>query len=232
MNAVQRQQSSPTQTGIAPGRENFLTKTIQHAWAIVKEFRRTYIALNLIYYGLVVVAMIYVAFNPSLQRSLLQTVGTAFTQGAFASVGNAYGSGQVIVAMLLTFVLNLMLGSFLVITLPSLLIPFSGLLMGICRAILWGLLLSPTTPQLALTMIPHSLTLILEGQGYILAMLAAYVQGKAFLWPRTLRVATRWQGYKAGVKRSVQLYLLVILVLAIAAIYEAIEVILLARLFR
>jgi hypothetical protein len=117
-----------------------------------------------------------------------------------------------------------------VITLPSLVVPFSGLLMGAYRAILWGLLLSPAAPELRLIMIPHSLTLILEGQAYIMAMLAAYVHGRAFLWPRTVGVITHRAGYKVGLSRTLRIYVLVVLLLALAAIYEALEVILLVRL--
>ena len=205
-------------------------KVIQSALEAVKEFRRAYIVLNLVYYGLVVCGMVYVAFNSSLQQSLLELVGSAFTEGPLSAVGSAYSGGQVLWAMVLTFVVNLFLGSIAVITLPSLVIPFSGLLMGAYRAVLWGLLLSPTTPELRLVMIPHSLVLILEGQAYILAMLAAYVQGRAFLWPRSVGAATRRQGYGLGVKRSVRIYLPVVLLLAVAAIYEALEVSLVARL--
>ena len=205
-------------------------KVIQSALEAIKEFRRAYIVLNLVYYGLVVCGMVYVAFNPSLQQSLLELVGSAFAEGPLSAVGSAYSGGQVLWAMVLTFVVNLFLGSIAVITLPSLVIPFSGLLLGAYRAILWGLLLSPTTPELRLVMIPHSLVLILEGQAYILAMLAAYVQGRAFLWPRSVGAATRRQGYGLGVKRSVRIYLPVVLLLAVAAIYEALEVSLVARL--
>ena len=205
-------------------------KAIQSALEPIKESRRAYIVLNLVYYGLVICGMIYVAFNPSLQQSLLELVGSAFTQGPFSAVGSAYVGGQVLQAMVLTFVVNLFIGSIAVITLPSLVIPFSGLLTGAYRAVLWGLLLSPTTPVLRWVMIPHSLVLILEGQAYILAMLAAYVQGRAFLWPRSVGAATRRQGYGLGVKRSVRIYLLVVLVLAVAAIYEALEVIFIPRL--
>ena len=77
-------------------------------------------------------------------------------------------------------------------------------------------------------MIPHSLVLLLEGQAYILAMLAAFVQGKTFLFHRQSGLQTLGQGYLAGLKKSAPLYLLVIAVLALAAIYEALEVILLA----
>jgi hypothetical protein len=205
-------------------------KAIQSALEPIKESRRAYIVLNLVYYGLVLCGMIYVAFNRSLQQSLLELVGSAFTQGPFSVVGSAYVGGQVLQAMVLTFVVNLFIGSIAVITLPSLVIPFSGLLTGAYRAILWGLLLSPTTPVLRWVMVPHSLVLILEGQAYILAMLAAYVQGRAFLWPCSVGVTTHRQGYGLGVKRSVRIYLLVVLVLAVAAVYEALEVIFISRL--
>ena len=205
-------------------------KVIQSALEAIKESPRAYIVLNLVYYGLVVCGMIYVAFNPSLQQSLIKAVGSAFTEGPLSAVGSAYVGGQVLRAMVLTFVVNLIIGSIAVITLPSLVIPFSGLLIGAFRAVLWGLLLSPTSPELRLVMIPHSLVLILEGQAYILAMLAVYVHGRAFLWPRSVGAATRRQGYELGVKRSVRIYLLVVLLLAVAAVYEALEVIFIPRL--
>jgi hypothetical protein len=205
-------------------------KMIQSALETIKEVRRAYVVLNLVYYCLVICGMIYVAFDPSLQQSLLEPVGSAFTEGPLSAVGHAYFGGQVLWAMVLTFVVNLFLGSIAVITLPSLVIPFSGLLIGAYRAVLWGLLVSPTTPELRLAMIPLSLVLILEGQAYILAMLAAYVHGRAFLWPRSVGAATRRQGYGFGVKRSFRIYLLVVVLLAAAAIYEALEVIIIARL--
>ena len=63
--------------------------------------------------------------------------------------------------------------------------------------------------------------LVLEGQGYVLAMLAAWVQGRAFLSPQSVGAADRGQGYLAGLKRALHLYVLVALVLAVAAVYEA-----------
>jgi hypothetical protein len=209
---------------VAEGGEQIVRGLLQRAWAVVGRFRRAYVALNVVYYGLVVCGMVYVAFNPSLQQSLLEAVGGEFSgEGLLSAVGEAYAGGQILTAIVLTFVVNLVVGSGLSVTLPSLVIPFSGLLMGAYRALMWGLMLSPTTAELRTIMIPHSLTLILEGQAYILAMLAAYVQGRAFLWPRTVDAPTRRQGYVQGVRFSARLYLLVILLLAVAAVYEAVE---------
>jgi hypothetical protein len=206
-------------------------KALRGAWRIVTDYRRPYVILNATYYGLVLVGMAYVAIvDPGLQERLLNTVAGAFTEGPLATVGGAYLGGNVFAAAVLTFVVNLSVGSLLMITLPSLILPFSGLLLGVYRAVLWGLILAPTGTELALVMIPHSLTLLLEGQAYILAMLAVYVQGKAFLWPESVGAANRRQGYVTGLKLSARLYLLVVLVLAVSAIYEALEVIIMVRL--
>ena len=109
-------------------------------------------------------------------------------------------------------------------------IPFSGLLVGAYRAVLWGLIFSPPTLAVSsremLAGFLALILLILEGQGYVLAMLAAYVQGSAFLFPKSVGATSRKQGYGVGVKRSIRLYLLVVPVLAVAAVYEALVVIL------
>jgi hypothetical protein len=204
---------------------------LKSAWGLVQENRHAYIILNIVYYALVIVCMIYVAFNQELQQSLMDEVGAAFMTGPLAIVGQAYVNAQLLTAILATFFVNLLIGSFASVTLPFLVIPFSGILVGIYRAILWGLLLSPANPDLRLAMIPHSLTLILEGQAYILAMLAAYIQGRAFLWPKSVGLESRAKGYLEGLKRTGKLYLLIILTLAIATIYEVIEVIIMVKFF-
>lgn len=204
---------------------------IKNTWAVVQENRRPYILLNAVYYGLVIVFMIYAAFNQPLQQSLIDQVGQSLMTGPLSVLRSAYVNAEVFKAIALTFFVNLFLGAFAVITLPSLIIPFSGLLFGIFRAFLWGLILSPAHPDLRLAMIPHSITLLLEGQAYILAMLAVYIHGRAFLWPQTVGVERRLKGYKEGLKRSAKVYLLVIITLAIAAVYEVIEVVLMVKLF-
>ena len=193
--------------------------------AVVRSNLRAYIVLNILYYGVVAVAMIVVAGNPQVQEALTQAVVASFTEGPLSTVADAYAGGNVLMAIVLTFAVNFFLGSVLVLFVPSLLIPFGGVAIGLIRATLWGLLLAPTTPELQVAMIPHSLTLVLEGQGYILAMLGAFVLGKAFVSPSSVG-ASRWRdGYVTGLKKEGRIYVLVALVLAVAAVYEALEVI-------
>jgi hypothetical protein len=200
-------------------------KVIRSTWALVREYRRAYLLLNLVFYGLMAAAMVYVASNPALQKTVWDEVGKAFGTGPLTSgVVEAYTGGQVLLASALTFAVNLVLGSFAMIAVPSLVVPFSGLLVGAYRALLWGLLFSPTA-FLGAGMLFHWPTIILEGQAYVLAMLAAYVQGVAFLRPKSVGAKTRKQGYWEGVKRAARIYALVAIVLLVAAIYEAVSVI-------
>lgn len=202
-----------------------MTRLVRNAIAIVRSHSRAYAVLNIAYYGLVALSMLIVTSHPEVQALLTQSVLEGFSEGLFARVAGAYVDGDVLTAAALTFLVNLFLGSVVVLLLPSLLIPFAGVAGGAVRAVLWGLLLAPTTPELQAGMIPHSLTLLLEGQGYILAILAAWVLGRAFVSPSSVG-ATRWlQGYGIGLRKALSIYVLVAIVLAISAVYEALEVI-------
>ena len=199
-------------------------KMLRSSSAVIKEHRRAYIVLNLLYYGLIAGGMVYAAFDPALQKSLWNQLGEGFSTGPLEELVGAYSGGQVLLAAVLTFAVNLVGGSFAFITMPSLIIPFSGLLVGVYRALLWGLLFSPSA-VVGAGLVFHLPTIILEGQAYVLAMLAAYLQGMAFLRPKSMGVRTHRQGYWEGVKLSVRVYLLVVVVLLVAAVYEAVSVI-------
>jgi len=148
-----------------------------------------------------------------------------------------------------TFAVNYFLGTLAMITLPSLIIPGVGVIVAIVRAIMWGALLGPAEVSLALGMIPHSGTLLLEGEGYILAMFFAMlvpvllfgagrpaskpaeaVDGEFGDPPSEPTRETTGRRYLRAVGLNLKGLLLVAIVLAVAAIYEAIEVIWMAGL--
>ncbi len=213
-----------------------LMKVIRSALGVLGESRRAYATLNLVYYGLVVCGMVFTALDRSVQRQLLAAVGNALTQGPLAGVASAYTTGQILLAIAWTIVINLAVASFVSITLPSLIVPFSGMLVGLVRAVTWGLLFAPPTLAVggreAAMGLLVGILLVLEGQGYVLAMLAAWVQGRAFLSPQSVGAADRGQGYLAGIRRALHIYVLVVLVLAVAAVYEAMIVIIVLPLLR
>lgn len=214
-------------------------KPFRGALDIVSSSRRAFFALNISYFGLIICGMIFGASHRALQQSVLDGIGNSLsqlettanglTQGQFSAMVRSQDVGIILLSIVFIFSINLLLGSVIELTLPSLLIPFSGYLVGSLRAFVWGLIFLPDTLEIsAWRLLRGALVLILlllEGEGYVLATFAVYRQGKAFLFPRRVGATTRRQGYWAGIKDTVRLYPLVALVLAIAAAYEALLVI-------
>lgn len=166
---------------------------------------------------------------------LLEAIGATYGSGGpMSPVLNAYLGKDILLAIGMTFGINLVVGSFVSVTLPSMIVPFLGLAVAIYRAVMWGLIFSPD-PGVALTgeNIGFGLfavgLLLLEGQGYVLVMLAAVLQGNALLSPKTVGEEKRWRGYVAGLKLTGKLYILIAVVLFVAAIYEVLSVVFLPQ---
>ena len=208
-------------------------KPFRSALGLIRGSRRPYLVINLAYYGLILCAMVYTAFDRSLQQLLMDSVAASLSEGPLATVADAYVGGSVLPAIGLTVGINLAVGSFVTITLPSLVIPFSGLLTAALRALIWGVLFSPQiSGAIAVRDVLIGIMLLglilLEGQGYVLAMFGAYLHGRSFLFSRpegsgenrSRGIAPSWQGYLLGLKEQALIYLFVALVLLIAALYE------------
>jgi hypothetical protein len=86
-----------------------------------------------------------------------------------------------------------------------------------------GLLLGPTSAPTAAAMLPHSGTLLLEGGGYILAAFFGLLIPMSLL--QASRGGTAWSRFASALRLNIQSNGLVALVLAVAACYEALEVI-------
>ena len=192
---------------------------------LIRRHLQAYLFLNLLFFGLVVAGAIYSFLHPGPQRELTHTIGEAFNAFPLSLARDAYLSRNVAVAAAATFAINSLFGSFLALTVPSLLIPFAGAFIGFFRALTWGVALSPSSPDLARAMVPHSLTLLLEGEAYVLAIFGVHL-----LWTSSfngLKDGLRglWKGYLLGLRANLAIYALVLLTLAVSAVYEAFEVI-------
>lgn len=190
-------------------------------FALVRQNGRAYGAINVAYYGLVIIAMVWVAGHPAFEQTLRAAVRDRFNPALM----NAYAEGLLLPAIWLTFYNNFFLATLLALTLPSLVIPFWGIVIGCARAILWGLALSPADPTYRGSLIAHALTGILEGQAYVLAMLGVYLLWRNTFWPRRAGVATRREGYVLGLRQNGLLYVGVLVLLLVAAAWEAVTAI-------
>lgn len=182
--------------------------------------RKALAVMNLIYLGAIVLGVAMTAVDPGLQKNLLRQVGESFST-SLRPVVEAYTQGRLLPAILWTFSVNLFMGSILVITLPSLVVPFWGILMGVYRGFLWGVLFSPLGGIFDLGYLPHALTALIEGEAYIVAMLGVWL----WWWPVVRSVDRRWQRWREGLMLQPRIYLVVTLLLAVAAVYEVLEII-------
>jgi len=147
-------------------------------------------------------------------------------EGPLGWAGRAYMT-SIPMATAVTLAINLVGGSLLSITVPSIVIPGIGFLMTWVRAAFVGAILAPTTVLLAGHMLPHSLTLLVEMEAYILAgFFALMVPIRLFTKTDDAGVLRRWG---RAIVLNAQAYLLIAAILAVAAVYEATEVILQAR---
>lgn len=194
--------------------------------AEIRKYKHLFLTMHLIYFGLVVLFMLVAYHLPELQVCLLAGIKSQVVDGSgpLGVAGKAYMSKNILRAAVTTFAINFPLGSLAVITLPSIILPGAGVLVAGFRALLWGLLLAPSFATLSGPMLLHSITLLLEGEAYVIAaffglLILVYLFRKAE-GPSTAR------RYGKALLLNVTGNLLVAIVLVVAAIYEAIEVIL------
>ena len=192
----------------------------------IRKYKHLFLTIHLIYFGTVVLFMLIAYHLPELQACLLAGVKSQVEDGSgpLGVAGKAYMSKNILRAAVTTLAINFTFGSLAAITLPSVIVPGVGVLVAGVRALLWGLLLAPSFHALSAPMLPHSFTILLEGEAYVIAaffglLILIYLFRKS----EGPGLASR---YGKALLLNVTANLLVAIVLAIAAIYEAIEVIL------
>lgn len=125
------------------------------------------------------------------------------------------------------FLFNLVLSGFFVVTLPGLaFFPLSAAAL-VYRAFLWGVILSQLPTPLFLAVLP---TLVLEGEGYVLASVGGMILGMSWLkpvWSYKGEQLSRLEALKRAFKECACVYILVVMLLLVAAIVETVTITLL-----
>lgn len=192
---------------------------LRRPFQIIRADLRAYLLVNVFVYGMFLLGMGLGLLFPDLHAARTASFAGG-GQGALVEsvVGNGWVFGTVI------FLVNVFPTALLLITLPSLVIPFAGLVVFAIKTIDLGLTLAPVDAASGLTLIPHSLTLLIEFQAYVLVMFGAYLHGRSWLWPATANAPTRRQGYLHGLSRLGRLWFPALALFAIGAVYEVIEI--------
>ena len=189
----------------------FLRKPFQ----IIRANFRAYLTINAIVYGLVIAGVIAAMLFPNLGATQVANL-------------EADGTGDLVRSLLNTpwlFALtilgvNVWTGA-LWIVIPSLIVPFAGIALFAYKAFTLGLVLAPTSEIMAVAMIPHSLTALIEFQAYALLMFGAYIHGRSWVRPATIGALNHRQGYVRGLQQFGWLSLSALPLFIVGAIWEA-----------
>ncbi|WP_022904727.1 stage II sporulation protein M [Curtobacterium sp. B8] len=183
---------------------------------IVRENSRVHLVLNAATYGLLLVGFALGMLFPGLSQAratALEDDGTA------ALVGAVFRQPALFALVILA--VNVFRLSLLTIVLPSLVVPFAGLVTFGCWLVQTGITLVPGTAEGWVALIPHALTVLIELQAYITVALGVFLVGKHWTRPGTAGVERRRDGYLAGLRKLGRLSVPALVLLVLGAVWEA-----------
>jgi len=184
---------------------------------IIRAYARPYLWANVLLYGLVLAGFALGLAVPELSAGRATTMQEDGTADLVMRVFSHWW----LFAVTILGVNVITVGLFSIV-LPSLVIPFAGVAVFAYRAVVIGVTLAPTEPATWIALIPHSLTLVIEFQAYILLVLGAYLLGRGWLTPAYLGAESRRGGYAQGLRMLGWLGVAALALLVVGAVYEAV----------
>lgn len=171
---------------------------------------RFLILMNLLFFGAVFITTLVSGLFLPPQLYTGQSGG--FSRGFF--------SDNLILEVLSILLFNLVMASLGVVTLPGFaLFPLSGVFL-VYRAFIWGLFIYQSPNSVFLVALP---TLVLEGEGYAFAAVAGTLVGMSWIRPEWIYKGeniSKMESLKKALRESAWLYVLVVMVLFVAAVVE------------
>jgi hypothetical protein len=183
---------------------------------IIRANLRVYVIINAAAYGLTLIGFGIGLLFPELNAARADALET---DGTGELVRTLYDTPALFALVIL--LVNVFQLSLLRIVLPSLIVPFLGLPLFAYWAVETGVTLVGTSPVSWVLLIPHSLTVLIELQAYVLLLLGAYLIGRGWLWPRSVGATNRRRGYLLGLKKLGLLALPAFVLLVVGAVWEA-----------
>mgnify|MGYP000226888404 CR=1 FL=1 len=194
--------------------------TLAYLSYMVKRDWRKIVICNILYFGAFAASSVFVGlYAMELHEELMKILGAALERDPLLSTAaRAYFSRRPLEAFLVTLAVNTLLGALVTVTLSGAF--FMTVPSALYRAILWGVML-PVTVEKYYIALP---TLLLEGEGYVLAMVPGLNLSLAVLRPERYDAETRLRALRNALREALTYYVLITTVLAVAAIVEVITV--------
>jgi len=182
-------------------------------WGMVLARRKLFVLFNFLFFSCVFV----VAACAHLMYFLWFLLA-----GRLTLLGLLRGLG--VFSLFAVFLFNLAVAAFVVITLPGFVFfPLSAVML-LFRAFLWGLLVYAMPVSLFLFALA---VMVFEGEAYVVAALAGTVVGFSWLNPKRahgVEGLSRFEAFKRGLKECLRFYVVVALLLFVAAVIETVTI--------
>ena len=158
--------------------------------------------------------------------------GSVLTETPFTTIIQSLQGGQLVQAILMTFLLNLTSGAFLTTTLPGI-VPLVGALGTITITWMRGFVIGVVYPEILASSVAGFVlgvgTMILELGAYVFSGAAGIHIALAPIMPSRYGVQSRRAAFKIAWKDAARVYVIVVILLALGAIWEMTGILLVLR---
>jgi hypothetical protein len=187
---------------------------LKNCFATLSRRNLYFVILNWLFFASIVVGAFLAQFN-----------GIGHFWVPFETSPFQVGVSNGVVMVVTIFLYNLILSNLIIITLPGAIffaVPAGFLCL---KGLLVGIFLSNLSTARFLVALP---TIVLEGEGYVLAALAGVILGLSWLLPKYLwrgEKLSRFEFFKSALKECLHIYVIVAIFLFAAAVVEAITIV-------
>lgn len=189
-----------------------------------KRMRMLLLFVALLYVGSYIAGWYLISIRSPVAVETAQAItGSVLTETPFTTIIHSLQGGQLLQAVLITFMLNLTTGAFLTTTLPGI-IPLVGALGPIAITLIRGFVIGITYPEvLASSPAGFALgfgTMVLELGAYVFSGAAGINIALASIMPKRYGVNSRLAAFKMAWKDAAKIYVIVVILLALGAMWE------------
>jgi hypothetical protein len=208
-------------------------RILSQASEAAKRMKILLVFVALLYVGSYLVGWYLISIKSPMAVGTAQAItASVLTEPPFTAIFQSLQGGELLQAVLITFLVNLTTGAFVTTTLPGI-VPLVGALGTIAITLIRGFIIGVTYPEiLASSLAGFALgfgTMILELGAYVFSGAAGIHIALAPIMPRRYGVQSRWTAFKAAWKDAARVYVIVALLLALGAIWEMTGILLALR---
>lgn len=193
---------------------------------IFKKDWKLFLASNVFLYGLFVLGIVAGQVFPDIHNMSIGFVEQATSSGPISTASQTLESGNILLGTWQIFSHNFFV-TIVLATIPSLIFPPWILLVFGAQFFLFGIIFSiPSIITKPEVIIPLLGTLLLEGEGYVIAIFASMRLVEALIWPKRFGEQSALKAYLKAIIDNGKLLVVAGVVLAVAALFEAASLVL------